>query len=43
MRPFRTAWLALLLAACAPALLAVDPGRLPEIVDWEPEAAELVA
>lgn len=41
MRPFRTAWLALLLAACAPALLAVDPGRLPEPEDWDPKPAQL--
>ncbi|GAB5601556.1 hypothetical protein FJNA_00800 [Thermus sp. FJN-A] len=35
-------WLALLfLAACAPALLGVDPKRLPDPHDWDPKPAPL--
>lgn len=41
MRPFQTIWLTLLLAACAPALLIVDPGRLPRPQDWDPKSAQL--
>lgn len=40
MRPWL--WtLALLLAACAPALLRVDPDRLPYPEDWDPKPAPL--
>lgn len=33
--------LAFLLAACAPALLGVDPARLPDPGDWDPKPAQL--
>ncbi|GAA6755957.1 attH protein [Thermus sp. 2.9] len=33
--------LALLLSACAPLLLGVDPGRLPDPGDWDPKPAPL--
>lgn len=37
----RLLFLPLLLAACAPALLGVDPQRLPEPQDWDPRPAPL--
>lgn len=36
----RRLWLlSLLLSACAPALLGVDPARLPDPGDWDPKPA----
>jgi hypothetical protein len=37
----RLFFLAFLLAACAPALLGVDPARLPDPGDWDPKPAQL--
>lgn len=38
---WRLLWLAGLLAACAPALLRVEPSRLPDPGDWDPRPAQV--